>query len=65
LGGEEEALSCATHLERKGILAVAIRPPTVPIGGSRLRISLQRLHTDEHLAELISALTEWRSAGRG
>jgi 8-amino-7-oxononanoate synthase len=65
LGGEEEALSCATHLERKGILAVAIRPPTVPIGGSRLRISLQRLHTDVHLAELISALTEWRSAGRG
>jgi len=62
LGGEADALSCASHLRRKGILAVAIRPPTIPAGSSRLRISLQRLHTDAHLDELTSALTEWRTS---
>lgn len=60
MDGEEEAVSCAAYLKERGILAVAIRPPTVPVGSSRLRISLNRLHTDAHLDELLAALVAWR-----
>jgi 8-amino-7-oxononanoate synthase len=65
LGGEEAALSSAAYLRSKGILAVAIRPPTVPIGSSRLRVSVTRLHTEAHLSELLSALEGWRREGGG
>ncbi|MSR22461.1 MAG: 8-amino-7-oxononanoate synthase [Gemmatimonadetes bacterium] len=61
LGAEQSALDCAAFLEDRGILAVAIRPPTVPPGTSRLRVSLCRHHTDEHLAALVDTLSEFRS----
>jgi 8-amino-7-oxononanoate synthase len=57
---EESALRCAGFLRSKGILAVAIRPPTVPRGTSRIRVSLCRLHTPVHLTALIAALSEFR-----
>jgi 8-amino-7-oxononanoate synthase len=47
-------------LRERGILAVAIRPPTVPEGTARLRISLGRLHTEAHLDALVAALVEYR-----
>ena len=40
IGSEEDALAAAQRLENAGILAVAIRPPTVPTGTSRLRFAL-------------------------
>lgn len=58
LGGEESATGLAHRLENKGILAPAIRPPTVPAGTSRLRLSLSAAHTADVLAHLLSALAD-------
>ena len=47
------ALALAADLERRGLLAVAIRPPTVPAGTSRLRIALSAAHCDDDVTQLI------------
>ncbi|MGV3590864.1 MAG: 8-amino-7-oxononanoate synthase [Gammaproteobacteria bacterium] len=56
LGAAETALECSRRLERLGILVSAIRPPTVPPGSARLRISFSAAHTAEHVARLLDAL---------
>jgi 8-amino-7-oxononanoate synthase len=43
----------AAGLERRGLLAVAIRPPTVPAGTSRLRVTLSAAHRDDDVSRLI------------
>jgi 8-amino-7-oxononanoate synthase len=60
LGEDRDALACENYLRSRGILAVAIRAPTVPEGTARLRVSLSRLHTREHLDELVEALVGYR-----
>ena len=42
LGSEELAIDYQKRLEAQGLLAVAIRPPTVPEGKSRLRLVIRR-----------------------
>ena len=49
-----EALKTASKLEEAGILAPAIRPPTVPT--SRIRISVMATHSSEHIQQLVEAL---------
>jgi 8-amino-7-oxononanoate synthase len=56
LGAESRALSAQADLERAGLLAVAIRPPTVAEGQSRLRISLSAAHDDGVVDRLIEAI---------
>lgn len=56
LGTESAALHAANSLAARGILALAIRPPTVPRGMSRLRVTLSCEHSDEEVAGLIDAL---------
>jgi len=56
LGSEKRALDAADHLREKQILAVAIRPPTVPRQTSRLRITLSCEHSDIEIEKLIEAL---------
>ncbi len=63
VGGEMEALALSNHLESKGVLATAIRPPTVPEGQSRIRLALSAAHTMEHLEYLIQLFKEGRSHG--
>ena len=58
IGKASEALAAARFLFEAGIFVPAIRPPTVPRGKSRLRISLSAAHRKEDLERLISALKE-------
>lgn len=56
LGGEARTLAVAAALERAGFLVGAIRPPTVPQGSSRLRITLCANHSDTQVDQLLEAL---------
>lgn len=53
---EANALQIAQQLEDQGILVTAIRPPTVPAGTSRLRITLTANHTEADVSQLLHAL---------
>lgn len=55
-GSEEAAMRAAQKLDERGLLAVAIRPPTVPRGSSRLRVTLSCEHTAAEIDALLSAL---------
>jgi 8-amino-7-oxononanoate synthase len=57
LGTPERAVALAGQLRQHGLFVPAIRPPTVPAGTSRLRISLSAAHTDSDLAALVAALS--------
>ena len=63
VGDNVKTLELATKLRAKGFLVGAIRPPTVPEGTARLRITLCANHTGEQirglLTELTSALKEY------
>ena len=58
VGGNLEALRLADGLRERGILIPAIRPPTVPHGEARLRISLSAAHSAEDIEQLLSAFRE-------
>ena len=60
LGTEEAALSMSQRLREKGIIVSAVRPPTVPRGSSRLRITLSAVHSDEEVARLVGQLAAMR-----
>jgi 8-amino-7-oxononanoate synthase len=61
-GSEGRALAMSVALERDGYWVGAIRPPTVPEGGSRLRITLSALHTQQDIDALAQALARARDA---
>ena len=50
VGDNRRALELATRLRERGLLVTAIRPPTVPEGTARLRLSVTMAHTPEDLA---------------
>lgn len=56
IGDDAQTLAIARTLREQGLWVPAIRPPTVPDGTARLRISLSASHSSEHIARLISAL---------
>lgn len=56
LGDVETAMRASRTLAQEGVHVSAIRPPTVPAGTSRLRITFSAAHTDAHLDRLINAL---------
>jgi 8-amino-7-oxononanoate synthase len=62
VGETRRALDAAERLRERGFLVPAIRPPTVPEGTSRLRVSLSAAHTREEIAALASALSDCLAA---
>ena len=56
VGGEDAALDLARRLEDEAMLAVAIRPPTVPPGTSRVRLSLTAAHGPDDISRLVEAV---------
>jgi 8-amino-7-oxononanoate synthase len=56
LGSAEAALDAARRLEQHGILVTPIRPPTVPHGTARLRITLSAAHEEAQVDRLLDAL---------
>ena len=56
LGSEERALQASAALLEEGIWVPAIRPPTVPEGTSRLRVTLSAAHSDAQVDRLVRAL---------
>ena len=60
IGDTEDAVSMSNELFANGILVTAIRPPTVPEGTARLRVTLSAAHNHEQIDKLISALSTIR-----
>jgi len=58
VGSAETALALSARLFEDGILCPAIRPPTVPAGTSRLRISLMATHTEEDVAYVATRIVQ-------
>ncbi len=58
IGDEADAVAASSELLDRGLWVPAIRPPTVPRGTSRLRVTLSAIHTDEQVDRLVSALVD-------
>ena len=61
VGSNEAALALAAALDAQGLWVPAIRPPTVPVGTARLRITLSAAHSADDVRQLVDALAQ---AGR-
>jgi 8-amino-7-oxononanoate synthase len=61
IGENAAALNVARQLWDQGIWVPAIRPPTVPQGTARLRISLTAAHTAADVGTLVDALRQLRA----
>lgn len=59
IGDDNQTLNLSNWLEKNGILATAIRPPTVPKDTARIRFVLSSQHTTEQLDYLIDVLKNW------
>jgi len=57
VGAEENAVRLASELKQQGIIITAIRPPTVPAGTSRLRLTVSAAHERDELAWAVDIIT--------
>ena len=64
LGETERALMVSERLREQGFLISAIRPPTVPEGTARLRITFSAEHDNAHVDQLLTALDTAGAAGK-
>jgi 8-amino-7-oxononanoate synthase len=61
LRNNDATLDAAEHLQREGLAVRGIRPPTVSVGGSRLRLSLTARIAQKELSRVVESLVAWRS----
>jgi 8-amino-7-oxononanoate synthase len=60
VGDEVAALKLSVKMEEEGFLVAAIRPPTVPAGTARLRLSLSAAHKDEDIDQFLMLMAEFK-----
>lgn len=65
LGEAQAAVAASDALRKVGILVPAIRPPTVPAGSARLRVTLCALHSAQHVERLLEALADLPQTSTG
>lgn len=58
IGENEAAVHCMEQLLDEDILLAAVRPPTVPVGTARLRVSITRAHCEEDLQRAAKAIAQ-------
>jgi 8-amino-7-oxononanoate synthase len=58
IGDNEKTVKVALELQSKGYWVLPIRPPTVPVGSSRLRISLNTLMTEDEILPIAKIIRE-------
>ncbi|WP_020192750.1 8-amino-7-oxononanoate synthase [Pseudomonas putida] len=58
IGDSAQALRLSRLLRERGVLVTAIRPPTVPAGSARLRVTLSAAHSEAQVQLLLNALAE-------
>nr|WP_276583430.1 8-amino-7-oxononanoate synthase [Pseudomonas sp. RIT-PI-S] len=58
LGSSARAMAWSQQLRERGLLVTAIRPPTVPAGSARLRVTLSAAHTEAQVTRLLEGLAE-------
>ncbi|HEU4648128.1 MAG TPA: 8-amino-7-oxononanoate synthase [Gemmatimonadales bacterium] len=58
IGDSEHAVSIGRELLDRGFLVGAVRPPTVPLGSARLRVTVSAAHTDTQINGLLAALAD-------
>ncbi len=63
IGDAARTMNIAARLEERGFLVGAIRPPTVPQGTARLRVTITLAHDDDAINELAAALAETVQTG--
>ncbi|NOQ13478.1 MAG: 8-amino-7-oxononanoate synthase [Methyloprofundus sp.] len=56
LGSSAKAMQASEYLLQQGFWVSAIRPPTVPQGSARLRLTFSALHQEQHIDQLLGAL---------
>ena len=64
-GDEATVMALSATLEQSGFLVSAIRPPTVPEGKARLRVTLSALHSPQDVDGLVDTLARsWEAVQR-
>ncbi|HHJ80169.1 MAG TPA: aminotransferase class I/II-fold pyridoxal phosphate-dependent enzyme, partial [Candidatus Tenderia electrophaga] len=58
IGDNHQAMAMSDKLQQQGILISAIRPPTVPDGTARLRVTFSAEHSEDDVNHLLSALEQ-------
>ena len=56
VGGADKTMEISQSLFEAGVYVQGIRPPTVPVGGSRLRCTLMASHTEHELAGAVEMI---------
>jgi 8-amino-7-oxononanoate synthase len=60
IGDTDAAVALSSALTQRGCYVPAIRPPTVPAGSARLRVTLSAAHTAAQVDELLQTLNDAR-----
>ncbi len=58
IGDSGRALRLSQLLRERGVMVTAIRPPTVPAGSARLRVTLSAAHSEAQVQLLLNALEQ-------